>query len=78
MLESAMRVRSAHALVDDEITINSESGMPDEVKTRRVTPPWTGLAPFHVIGPLSLRVFPFEQTHLDNTRQISRLNRVVR
>ena len=27
---------------------------------------------------LSLRVFHFEQTHLDNARQISRLNRVVR
>ena len=59
MLESAMRVRSAHALVDDEITINSESGMPDEVKTRRVTPPWTGLAPFHVIGPFECESVPF-------------------
>jgi hypothetical protein len=35
-------------------------------------------AGFRVVALLSLKVFPFEQTHLDNARQILRLNRVVR
>jgi hypothetical protein len=36
-------------------------------------------AGFHVVAPFEFeRAFPFEQTHLDNARQISRLNRIVR
>jgi hypothetical protein len=42
-----------------------------------VTPNLVGSAGDSAIS-LSLRVFHFEQTSLDNARQISRLNRIVR
>ena len=34
-------------------------------------------SPFHNWSLLSLRVFHFEQTHLNNARQVSRLNRII-
>ena len=52
--------------------------MPDEVKTRRSRRPGHDWPLSMSLAPLSLRVFPFKQTHLDNTRQISRLNKLVR
>jgi hypothetical protein len=42
--------------------------MPAGLTPRRFPPPWT----------VNEGVFHFEQTRLDNARQISRLNRVVR